>query len=592
MSESKDSELPFTRRRVLKSAVVATGVGYIALESAVFAQSRTRTRDGGGRDNDGDAPVDNDQADRIASPHTTPFVVPLPVYGQKQPVPLSALNPAPTKNAGPEEAGRLPHQAWDRWSPQEFYEVRVREADHSFHPELPTQKIWGYDGLFPGPTFQVRHGRPMLVRFHNDLPLNHVGFGTPEISTHVHNAHAPSESDGFPGDYYSRQKKGPTLSRPGRYKDQHYPNFCAGQNDIFFPQGDSAEALGTMWYHDHREDFTAANVYKGLAGFFIYTDELDSCDEKDPNPKALRLPSGLGVYDIPLLFDDKKFDSSGYLYFNQFDPEGTPGDKFCVNGKVQPFFEVERRKYRFRMLDGSLMRFFEFYLTYNGVDQSFTHIANDGNLLPAPLTVNNVRITPAQREDIIIDFSKYPIGSKLYLVNRLEQLNGRGPTNLLLSPGTQIMRFDVAREPAQPDTSRVPAILRPPRPINLGMVRRNREMRLDRENDLWTIDGKSFDAEKTAFTVRRGDLEVWTFKNSSGWSHPLHMHLEEGVILSRNGLPPPPHERGRKDVFELRPGEEIKIAIRFRDYVGKYVLHCHNLIHEDHHMMVRFDVER
>ena len=586
-AKTDSSPLPLKRRRFLGSALAA-GVGGMALTPALLAQSRrSRTQDD---DSNRISPEDSDKQGRIPSPYTTPFVEPLPLPAIKTPV--DALYPAPTKSAGPYEAGRLPHQAWERWPVKQgnFYELHVKEAYHSFHPELPVQKIWGYDGTFPGPTFLARSGTPMLVRIYNDLPANHVGFGSPEITTHVHNAHTASESDGFPDDFYSATKHGPGLSRPGRYKDHHYPNVPAGYHPILYPKGNLEECLGTMWYHDHRTNFTAANVYRGLAGFFLYLDDIDSGDEEDPNEGSLHLPSGINQHDIPLLFDDKRFDSSGYLYFNQFDNEGIPGDKFCVNGKIQPYFEVARRKYRFRMLNGAVLRFFELYLTYQDVDQHFDYIANDGNLLPECLDADHVRIMPAERGDIVIDFSKYPVGSKLYLVNRLEQLDGRGPTNQLLMPGTPVLRFDVTREPPKPDTSQVPAMLRKLSPVNLAMVKRERHIRLERENGVWVINGKIYDGEKPLFTCKRGELEKWTFQNSSGWSHPLHIHLDEGRIISRNGKPPPLHERGRKDMYELRPEEELSLVIRFADFTGKYVVHCHNLVHEDHHMMIRFDV--
>ena len=522
------------------------------------------------------------------APATPPFLVPLPIPEVKRPE--SGLSPEPDKYPVDDEAGRLPHQAWDRHRPRVFYRLRVKEEKHSFHPHLPEQKIWGYDGMLPGPTFVARYGEPILVRIENDLPRDHVGFGSPEISTHLHNGHTPSESDGFPGDYYSRDKYGPTLTRAGRFKDHHYPNKLSNSADFPDTDGDPEGALGTLWYHDHRMEFTGPNVYRGLAGFYLVFDGLDTGDEKDTRPGALRLPSGVGEYDIPLLFQDKSFDSGGYLYFNQFDPEGIVGEKFLVNGKIQPYFSVARRKYRFRALNGSSLRFFQFYLVHEGVDQSFHHIANDGNLLSAPVLTDRLRLTPAERGDVVVDFSKFPLGSKVYVVNRLEHLDGRGPTGRLLTPGTQILRFDVDREPDEPDLSQVPAVLRPLRAPVVPKNVRVRKWEFDRENDLWTVNGRLFDVTKPAAVVRQGVEEVWELQGKGSWSHPIHIHFEEARILTRNGAAPPPHERGRKDVFELRPGETVRILICFEDYVGKYLMHCHNTIHEDHHMMVRFDV--
>ena len=524
----------------------------------------------------------------LKSPPTPPFVVALPVYGAKAPV--AALSPAPSRTPTGQEAGRAAHQRATEFAPKKLYELRVKPLSHSFHPELPTQTMWGYDGMLPGPTFAARYGEPVLVRIVNDLPANHVGIGSPKISTHLHNAHAGSESDGYPGDYYSASKAGPTLLYPGRYKDHLYPNCYAGFDQYRATGGDPREALGTLWYHDHRFDFSAQNVYRGLSGFYLLFDDLDSGREDDPNPNALRLPSGIGRYDITLSIEDRQFDSGGYLAFDQFDSDGFLGDKMMVNGKVQPYFSVQRRKYRFRLLNASLARFYEFFLTRAGVPQAFTYIANDGNLLPAPLTMSSVRFAPAERADIVIDFSLFPLGSKLLLENRLEQLEGREPTGRLLTPGTPLMRFDIDAEPPRPDTSRVPPALRQLPPINLAEVARTRTFKFNRENGVWTVNGKLFDVFSAAADVKRGTAEIWVLQGGGEWQHPVHIHLEEGRILSRNGKPPPPHERGRKDVFVIGHDEEIKVFLRFRDFVGKYVLHCHNLTHEDHAMMLRFDV--
>jgi FtsP/CotA-like multicopper oxidase with cupredoxin domain len=529
------------------------------------------------------------------SPFTTPFVVPLPVYKPK--LPVAALTPPAQTLAAVGECGRVEHQRWADFTPHKFYELHVKEAMHSFHPELPTQPIWGYDGILPGPTFQARYGEPITVRIHNELPLNPIGFGTPEITTHLHNLHVGSESDGYTGDYYSTVKFGPTLTAPGKCKDHLYSNCYAGYDQFPATHGDYREALGTLWYHDHRLDFTAQNVYKGLSGFYLIFDPIDSGDENDPNrnhpdpaQRALCLPSGIGEYDIPLVFQDKQFDSGGYLAFDQFNTDGILGDKFCVNGKVQPYMSVERRKYRFRILDGGPSRFYELYLTWNNADQGFTYIANDGNLLPAPITMYKIRLGVAERADIVIDFSKYPIGSKLYIVNRLEQLSGRGPSGNTLSPGTQILRFDVDREPPKPDVSRVPFALRPLPPVDLSEVVTTRTFVFGRANGSWAVNDKLMDVLKATVSPKKGTAEIWVLKGEGDWEHPIHIHFEEGRILSRNGKPPPPHESGRKDVYVVHKGEEVRVFLRFRDYLGKYMMHCHNLIHEDHAMMIRWDI--
>ena len=534
-------------------------------------------------------------------PNTPAFMVPLPVYAPK--AAESTLYPAPTHDANTAagEAGRDAHAGWDEWPAQKAYSLHVKEGMHSFHPFLPTQKIWGYDGIFPGPTFVERYGVPSIVRIHNELPANTVGFGSPEISTHLHNLHCPSESDGFTGDYYSATKYGPTMSGPGSYKDHHYPHCYASYDRFPGTNGDPREALGTLWYHDHRMDFTAGNVYRGLAGMYLLFDSIDSGNENDPNPAALRLPSGVGPdgCDIPLCIQDRQFDSGGYAWMDPFESKGFLGNKFCVNGKIQPFFKVKPRKYRFRLLNASLSRFYELYLTTSaGVNQTFQYIANDGNLLPAPLTMNKDSLSPAERCDIVIDFKPYA-GQQLFLVNRLIQKDGRGPegalTNVrnangdLVNAGVQILRFDVDSTPVN-DPSRVPEFLRALPPINLAEVVKTRRFEFDKVNDIWTVNGKIFDPEVVYANPKRGTSEIWILKGKGSWHHPVHIHMTEGRILSRNGKAPPTHEQGRKDVYVLKPGEEVRVLLRFSDFTGKYLMHCHNLTHEDHAMMVRWDI--
>ncbi|NNG23561.1 multicopper oxidase family protein [Telluria aromaticivorans] len=556
-----------SRRNLLKGSITAASAGLVSAQLASVSASAAES-----------------------SPKTRPFVERLPVYAPKTTVP--ELSPPAQAVAMGEECGRQDHQRWAEFYASKFYELHVRENMHSFHPDLPIQPIWGYDGIFPGPTFVAKYGEPVIVRIYNELPQNHVGYGSPEISTHLHNLHNASESDGFTGDYYSALKFGPTMSAPGKYKDHLYANCLAGYDEYHETHGDPREALGTLWYHDHRLDFTAPNVHRGLSGFYLLFDDIDSGNEYDTNPKALRLPSGVGKYDIPLVFHDKQFNAKGIMAFDSFNSDGILGDKFCINGKIQPYFEVERRKYRFRLLDGGPSRFYEFYLSYDGKDQSFTYIANDGNLLEAPLVMKKVRLSPAERADIVIDFAAFPIGAQVFLVNKLEQTSGRGPTGQILS-GTQLLRFDVKANPPVDDASRVPDKLREQPPLPTADELKSMPKRVwefDRGNGGWTVNGKLFNVKQVAAKPRLGTQELWILRGKGNWSHPIHIHFEEGRILSRNGKAPPIHERGRKDVYVIGPGEELRLVMKFRDYTGKYMMHCHNLTHEDHAMMVRWDI--
>ncbi len=527
----------------------------------------------------------------------------IPEYVYKAKLPISALNPPPQEvaNVAMGECGRNPIQRWADFYNEtnnnfDLYELRLKEQLHTFNPAYPAQNIWGYDGMYPGPTFKARYGRAAIVRLFNDLPQNHVGFGSPETSMHLHNLHTPSESDGFPGDFWSAVKAGPTLASAGAYKDHCYPNVYAGydQSRISDPTaiGDPREALGTLWYHDHTLGATNANVSKGMAGFYLLYDDIDSGNENDfNNPKALRLPSG--DYDVPLMFQDMRFDANGMQFIDQFGPEGVLGDMVVVNGKIKPYFKVARRRYRLRILNGGPTRFYEFYLVHKGAVKPFIHISNDGNLFEWPL-MNQTKLAlgMAERGDIVVDFSAFPIGSEVFLVNRAVQDDTR-KIKEIKSPGDQVLKFIVDRNPTEPDNSRVltaNTFMRALPPIDLTEVAARRTFAFGRKGGLWVVNDKIFEVNTIDASPKRGTAEIWTLTTGGGWAHPIHMHFEEGRILKRNGLPPPAHERGRKDVYVLHLGETVEIFMRFRDFNGKYVMHCHNLPHEDHEMMVRWDI--
>ncbi len=519
------------------------------------------------------------------SPPTGAFVEPLPLLAVKQSV--TSLSPAPTvlPNTAAGEGRTLAHQALTQFPPVKLYEVHQRAAQVSMSPDLPLQPIWGFDGMVPGPLYVARYGEPVLVRNFNDLPLANGGFGKNEASTHLHNGHTPSESDGNPCHFY------PT----GKFYDQHYPNVLAGFASTHPGTGDVNEALSTLWYHDHRIDFTAQNVYKGLVGMYLLFNEFDTGDEGT----GLHLPS-FPEFDVPLVFTDKVFDAeTGLQAFDLFDLDGILGDKFLVNGKIQPFFQVRPRRYRLRLLNSGPARFYEFFLTDPSQPNQpipFWQISNDGNLLPRPVQVTSVRLSVAERADVIIDFSQFA-GRSVYLENRLEQTDGRGPTDDILPPGqgNYVLRFDAVL-PAVADNSVNPASLPqfytlPTTPV--GQARITRTFRFERKNGQWAINAKFAECGPTPrFRVRQNSSEVWVLQNNSGgWQHPIHIHFEEFQILTRNGVVPPLHERSRKDVVRLGFNEEIRIFYRFRDFLGRYPMHCHNVIHEDHAMMLVWEID-
>jgi FtsP/CotA-like multicopper oxidase with cupredoxin domain len=225
-----------------------------------------------------------------------------------------------------------------------------------------------------------------------------------------------------------------------------------------------------------------------------------------------------------------------------------------------------------------------------------TVIANDGNLLPHPVKTDAVRITPAERMDLVIDFSSAALGDEVFLVNTMDQFNGQGPTGIELpvDEAQQVVKFIVNRNAADP--SRVAQNLRERPNILPSEIVRTRVFEFDRETDGWTINGKKFDFTRIDEVITSGTAERWILRNSGeDWAHPVHIHLEEHQIVSRSGVTPLDHDRnaietGRKDVSVIDPGEELEILLRFRDWTGRYPIHCHNTVHEDHAMMLRWEV--
>src|SRR5688572_13900416 len=289
--------------------------------------------------------------DEPNSPNTTPFqeLMPrLPVLA-----PVATLTPPPTAapNTAAGEARTVPHQAFAQFPPQRFYEMSQQAGLVNMAPpgELPAQPIWGFapvvngvvgNTMTPGPMLVERYGNlgnpqagSVLVRQRNRLPVNNGGFGLPSVTTHLHNGHTPPESDGYPCFFQERNQ----------FYDHHYPNVYAGINSTHPGTGDIKEAMHTLWYHDHRIDHTAENTYKGLAGAYILFNEFDTGNENT----GFRLPSfgdgqnPLTSFDIYMVINDKVFDNqTGLLKFDLFNTDGILGDKFLVNGKIQPVLHV------------------------------------------------------------------------------------------------------------------------------------------------------------------------------------------------------------------------------------------------------------
>jgi FtsP/CotA-like multicopper oxidase with cupredoxin domain len=481
-----------------------------------------------------------------------------------------------------------------------FYRVLTEQRAVRLHPDLPPTVVWGYRdantprGQHPfvaGPTFVGRALEPLVVRHENTLPANHVGFGEPTTTVHLHGGHHEARSDGFPEDIPGF----PVVIRPGERFDYCYPLLDPGFSTN---EADPTDRPSTMWYHDHLLDFTGPNVYRGLAGFFLYFDGLDTGSERT----GLRLPSG--AFDVPILLQDKRLDKNAQLvYDGLIDHDGFLGDKFLVNGAIQPFLEVQRRKYRLRLLNGANARFFGVSVTdRDGRPQPYDLIATEGGLLSAPARGQTFSLlSPAQREEIVVDFSRFREGTRLYLVNRLDQPDGRGPAGTfenpeLLATGTRLLEFRVVG-PSIQDPSTVPDVLRPFQAISRAEIERarRRSFEFERSHGSWVINGEAVDLERPIATPRRNEPEVWRLKNGGGgWWHPIHIHLEFMHVLQRDGARATRVEErdgtAKRDIITLGPGSEVGVFLKFRDFPGPFVFHCHALEHEDFFMMARFDV--
>ncbi|HWF89917.1 MAG TPA: multicopper oxidase domain-containing protein [Pyrinomonadaceae bacterium] len=529
------------------------------------------------------------------------------------------LNPQPTEfpNLGAGEADRAPHPRWTQFAPAHFtYDMSAQAGLHTFHSDFSPTYIWGFNGQYPAPTLFGKYGKSGVVRFRNNLPVVTTTFGRNEMTIHLHNGHHGSESDGFAGDFFGT----------GFWKDNLYPNVYAGidafgGNPGIDGVGDPREKMGSFWFHDHRAEFTLNNNVLGMNGMYIVYDSTDPGHE-NPSAGSLQLPGYYGITDFPLILVDHRFCATANGRTEMVNAAG--GDKFIVNGKIQPKMTVRRRKYRFRILNTGPTQTYDLTLIKpDGSVGTMTVIATDANFLEHPIPVDaganagnsnsttapivpgGIRVSVAERYDVIIDFAEFPAGSKLYLKENRAMFVGN-PSPDPLPPGLNInnvlMQFNVVNRENwfPPDTPPIPATLctYPDLPATDNtwewqFVLVGGRFRVKRPFD--TV-GCTFDPNHSAHCMLQGTCEEWLINNNiaSGWTHPVHIHFEEFRTLKRfvNGVevPVPPLMSGRKDVTRMEPGQGALIKMQFRDYSGRYLIHCHNMAHEDNFMMVRWDI--
>lgn len=423
-----------------------------------------------------------------------------------------------------------------------------------------TTTVWGYQGMFPGPTIHARRGQRVRVRQRNQLPV--------PVVVHLHGARVPHGSDGYPTDlivppHWTMPKPSSMMPADPR------ADVTTGERTYEYPIDQQA---ATLWYHDHRMGFTGPSVWRGLAGFFIIHDE-----EED----ALGLPAG--TRDWPVMITDRSFDSDGSFRYPSLDPNlhdmpgvstayagGVLGDVILVNGRPWPAARVDGARYRLRILNASNARRYRLTLDPpppgGGV---FVQVGSDGGLLAAPVVHDAIEIAQAERFDVVIDFARYRPGQRVVLRNEF----GAGSTG-------QVMQFIVG--PRAEDASRVPGTLTTIQPLTAAATRSFWFANMGPKAG-WQINGHPFDPGYPNATVPYGATEVWRLVTDM--HHPIHLHEVQLQVLSRGGKAPGPYDHGWKDVIDLRPAEEATIAARFTGYSGRYVFHCHNLEHEDMAMM-------
>ena len=458
--------------------------------------------------------------------------------------------------------------------------IPMREAEVSILPGRKT-RMWTYDGSFPGPTIRRPTGERTRVRFEHRLPRE-----AGELSIHLHGGHNRCTEDGHPG--------GLTATQPASLYCDIAPGLSdaeSGNDLLIFPGGartyhydlmeDGAQERASMqWYHDHRLDRTARNIWRGLAGMWILDDDFEAS-----------LPLPRGSRDIPLMLADRSFDARNQLtkpYPERRPPnDGITGERILVNGAVLPHHRVRPLRYRIRVLNASQFRSYDLRLS-GGLPM--IQIATDAGLMPQPVRRSKILIGPGERAEFIVDFA----AARGRSVRLLSGRRPGGPTSRgSVTFNGPLMEFGVLSR-REPDRTSVPPALRPlpgwvaeapPTPSHVWRVGIGGGLR-----PRWLINGRPFDPTYADVTAKVGETVTWELHNPTAVAHLLHLHQTDWYMLSRNGRRPPPWEACLKDTFFMDPRDRVVIAGRLSDHKGKFVMHCHMLDHEDHGLMSQFEV--
>lgn len=412
-------------------------------------------------------------------------------------------------------------------------------------PGTATQVI-ALNNSYPAPTIIVNKGDNFSVIFENQH--------SEEATIHWHGLLVPELMDGHPKD----------AVLPGQSYTYSFPVF---------------QRAGTYFYHSHAHHLTAKHVYKGFAGFFIINDE----DEI-----SLGLPRG--EFDVPLLIQDRRSVNQPQFTYqpNMMDVMlGYLGDLPLINGTPDAYFDVQKTLYRFRILNGSNARVYKLALSD---DSNFWLISTDSGLKDYPAQINNVFLAPGERIDILVDFSSYNIGDSIFL--KTLPFPGTGGT---YPQGTEmnLLTFNIVGNGNS--NGSVPANLSSIEYYNINDIERTRNFTFSRTmggSGMHKINGLTFDMNRIDEIITKNELEEWKFINNTNEYHPIHVHGVMFQVYSRNGNTNlPPNDKGWKDTVFVNPNETVSVLLKFVDYSGIYLLHCHNLEHEDDGMMINIRID-
>lgn len=401
-----------------------------------------------------------------------------------------------------------------------------------------------------GPTIRVSNGTNADINFQNNL--------SEKTNIHWHGLKIPANMDGHPE---------AIVNPASSFNFQFAINQRAGLN----------------WYHPHPDGATAKQAFQGLAGLFIINDAGEA---------ALNLPSG--IYEIPLVIQDKRFSSSGITY----EPTimevmtGYMGETILVNGESSPYTGIATRFYRLRILNGSNARIYNLALSNNA---DLIIIGNDGGLLKNPSTVKSILMAPGERLDVLINFAGLSTGTEVFLESRMFDNAGTAQGK----QGFRIMKFKVIQ--TENDGFAVPATLSLFNPVPASAASRTRNFVLSamqmssgmNMTGMHQINGKTYDKSRIDENIAANATEIWVFDNSEGDEpHPIHLHGVHFQVLERTGGRGQliASESGWKDTILLMPREKVKLIIPFAALSGVFVFHCHNLEHEDDGMMLQYQL--